>query len=304
MNIEEILNAFTMPAGKFPTEALCAALEQQETITPHLLSILENVITDYESLDFDRMDYIFALYLLAKFREKRAFALILAIAALPDEWPEVLLGDCITEALPRFIVSTFDNDVLAIKRVVEHAEVNHWSRVAALRSLLGLVAIQKLPREELVEYIHSLFQSPLAEDGEFVTDLVNIASDLYPEELLNEINAAFDSEKVDRQVVDKKWIQEVLAQGKEQCLSIHVYNARFHSPIDNVEEDMGWMVAFDSEYANRNMSKPLSQDNVWDLGYHDHADSVTTYVRSAPKIGRNDPCICGSGKKYKKCCLV
>ncbi len=25
-------------------------------------------------------------------------------------------------------------------------------------------------------------------------------------------------------------------------------------------------------------------------------------VRSAPKIGRNDPCPCGSGKKYKKCC--
>jgi uncharacterized protein YchJ len=26
------------------------------------------------------------------------------------------------------------------------------------------------------------------------------------------------------------------------------------------------------------------------------------YVRAAPKIGRNDPCPCGSGKKYKKCC--
>ncbi|HEX5244467.1 MAG TPA: SEC-C metal-binding domain-containing protein, partial [Tepidisphaeraceae bacterium] len=25
-------------------------------------------------------------------------------------------------------------------------------------------------------------------------------------------------------------------------------------------------------------------------------------IRSAPKIGRNDPCPCGSGKKYKKCC--
>ena len=24
--------------------------------------------------------------------------------------------------------------------------------------------------------------------------------------------------------------------------------------------------------------------------------------RSAPKIGRNEPCVCGSGKKYKKCC--
>ena len=26
-----------------------------------------------------------------------------------------------------------------------------------------------------------------------------------------------------------------------------------------------------------------------------------TVVRSFPKIGRNDPCPCGSGKKYKKC---
>ena len=27
-----------------------------------------------------------------------------------------------------------------------------------------------------------------------------------------------------------------------------------------------------------------------------------TVRREAPKIGRNDPCPCGSGKKYKKCC--
>nr|WP_245203734.1 SEC-C metal-binding domain-containing protein [Ammoniphilus resinae] len=25
-------------------------------------------------------------------------------------------------------------------------------------------------------------------------------------------------------------------------------------------------------------------------------------VESKPKVGRNDPCTCGSGKKYKKCC--
>ena len=27
-----------------------------------------------------------------------------------------------------------------------------------------------------------------------------------------------------------------------------------------------------------------------------------TVRRAAPKIGRNDPCPCGSGKKYKHCC--
>ena len=31
---------------------------------------------------------------------------------------------------------------------------------------------------------------------------------------------------------------------------------------------------------------------------------VEPYVREGPKVGRNDPCPCGSGKKYKKCCLM
>ncbi len=40
-----------------------------------------------------------------------------------------------------------------------------------------------------------------------------------------------------------------------------------------------------------------------DHGHHHHAPAVT-YQRSAPKVGRNDACPCGSGKKYKKCCLA
>lgn len=35
----------------------------------------------------------------------------------------------------------------------------------------------------------------------------------------------------------------------------------------------------------------------------DSEDIMMTYVRETPKIGRNDPCPCGSGKKYKQCCL-
>ena len=27
------------------------------------------------------------------------------------------------------------------------------------------------------------------------------------------------------------------------------------------------------------------------------------YIKSQPDVGRNDPCPCGSGKKYKKCCM-
>lgn len=37
--------------------------------------------------------------------------------------------------------------------------------------------------------------------------------------------------------------------------------------------------------------------------YFMHEYYVPQKVRKHKKIGRNDPCPCGSGKKYKKCCL-
>jgi hypothetical protein len=36
----------------------------------------------------------------------------------------------------------------------------------------------------------------------------------------------------------------------------------------------------------------------------EYDDPPLPYVRETPKVGRNDPCPCGSGKKYKKCCLA
>lgn len=35
---------------------------------------------------------------------------------------------------------------------------------------------------------------------------------------------------------------------------------------------------------------------------HGHHHDLVPYVRATPKLGANDPCHCGSGKKFKKCC--
>lgn len=36
---------------------------------------------------------------------------------------------------------------------------------------------------------------------------------------------------------------------------------------------------------------------------HHHFSPVEQFVREGRKIGRNESCPCGSGKKYKKCCM-
>ena len=45
-----------------------------------------------------------------------------------------------------------------------------------------------------------------------------------------------------------------------------------------------------------------SGDDLDDSGEYMPVDEVTAPIRSSGKVGRNEPCPCGSGKKYKKCC--
>ncbi|TYT75710.1 YchJ family protein [Desulfobotulus mexicanus] len=43
-------------------------------------------------------------------------------------------------------------------------------------------------------------------------------------------------------------------------------------------------------------------DGKWYF-YDGQPVTAETVRREGPKVGRNDPCPCGSGKKYKKCCI-
>ena len=55
--------------------------------------------------------------------------------------------------------------------------------------------------------------------------------------------------------------------------------------------------------ANKEIPYCVSNDRVYHaIRYGSKTALGAQVVRSEIKIGRNDSCICGSGKKYKKCC--
>ena len=86
------------------------------------------------------------------------------------------------------------------------------------------------------------------------------------------------------------------------------------NPIDTMEEDTTVNLIFDKEKLYRNMIDAKADwlyelpqwDEIFDpetkkAMYLDQKKSGTIR-REGKKIGRNDPCPCGSGKKYKQCC--
>ncbi len=85
------------------------------------------------------------------------------------------------------------------------------------------------------------------------------------------------------------------------------------NPIEEMEEDTVVSLAFDKEKLYKNMVDAqadwLYELPQWDAIftkerqhelYLEQKKSGT--IVKGPKVGRNDPCPCGSGKKYKKCC--
>ena len=85
------------------------------------------------------------------------------------------------------------------------------------------------------------------------------------------------------------------------------------NPIEEMEEDTVVSLKFDKEKLYKNMVAAKA-DWLYELPqwgpifteekrrelYLEQKKSGT--IVKGPKIGRNDPCPCGSGKKYKKCC--
>jgi len=72
--------------------------------------------------------------------------------------------------------------------------------------------------------------------------------------------------------------------------------------------DEAGVVEFVATYKEKGITKPHREratfrryDGQW---YYVEGEMVkaATEVHASPKVGRNDPCPCGSGKKFKKCC--
>ena len=170
MELEEILKSLEHNTGKFPRRALEAAAKIPEELTPYLLDSLERVLDDPAKYEADHgfMAHIYAMYLLAQFRETRAYPLIVRFCRLPGELALDLSGDVITEDMDRILASVCGGDTEPIKELIEDSSLNEYVRDAAVKALLALFGDGQIERTDLVDYYKSLFAGNLEREYSFV----------------------------------------------------------------------------------------------------------------------------------------
>ncbi|UHD17880.1 DUF1186 domain-containing protein [Thiocapsa bogorovii] len=230
------------------------------------------------------MLHMYAMYLLAQFRERAAYPMLVKLFSVPGEVCFDLTGNLVTEDLDRILAAVCGEDVDPIKGMIENRDVNEYVRSACLRVLVMLVARRELERASVVAYFRSLFNGKLEPEADFLwTSLVSAWCDLYPEELLPDIERAFDAGLVDTSFVGRESVARLMSEGIEQALR----SGDRKGPIEDTVSEMSWWACFREDDRKAAHEAPRIA----------HGAGVR-----AVKVGRNEPCPCGSGKKFKKCC--
>ncbi|MDK2822072.1 MAG: hypothetical protein PWP31_2037 [Clostridia bacterium] len=296
MNLK-IFKGFERFGDHYPSEAVKYAMGNREEAIPELLEILEYTLSDVERLSKDGKYLIHfpAIYMLAYFRETRAFDYIIRIASLPDEQVHDLLGDTITEDFGRILASVCDGNIEPIKGIIEDSSLDEYVRDQALDSLLILLNNGVVSREQLVFYFKELFNGKLEVDYSSVWDsLPRTCSLIHPKGLEDDIRKA---------VADGK-VMEIIA-------GLNYMERQLHRPVkevlDELKEDESYSLISERDVYSLEGWVGVDFDEDFEDAYAEEFEDDYEIPFNIPFkresfVGRNDPCPCGSGKKYKKCC--
>jgi hypothetical protein len=267
----------------------------------------------------DDPDYVlheYALHLLAAWADQRAYAPMVALGHHDEGTLDGLLGDTVTETYGRCLATVCNGDLAPLQALFEDTQASHWARLAAMDAMVTRVIEGDDSRDALVQYLGERgdleakrLREPDVpmEELQVIDGIVSTACDLVAVELNERIQSWFDDGLLDLMSIDRKWVAECMAMTFEASRQRTLECGKGY--VRDVEVEMGWWAGFQEE-------RPRASEPLYPLSSSrsDHADDwgvvlpfdalppVETVVRGTPKVGRNDPCPCGSGKKYKKCC--
>ena len=222
---------------------------------------------------------------------------------------KVLDGENLKESVQTMLSTVISTEVQAHMGELKHMDAENWREVCAqFRSLFLRPDEFKFTDEELQQY-----------DAQALTDLLQErASDIYArkeaelgEPLMRELERVMML-----RVVDEYWMDNIDAmQELRQGIGLRAYGQ--NDPVvaykkEGYEMFESMIAAIQAETIRRIFlarvqvgATTVKRERVAKVTGESAGSDGTVKkqpVKKGQKVGRNDPCPCGSGKKYKKCC--
>ena len=273
MKVNEIIKELEYYNGRFPELSLREAINKKEEITPVLLEILEDIKISEKYSKCNYSLHIYAIYLLAMFKEKKAFKIITEVLSLDEEKIYDTFGELLEDDISKILASTFDGNIETLLNIIidEEDEIDEYVRNESVYALGSLYYKGSIDKELLIKCFKEIISKELYDTNSIIA---NICSDLLIYEMFEEIKILYRDEMFDCECLDYSNIVNRLTKPGAEIENIEKYEY-----IEDVIDYLSRFLCFEEII----IQKHKTNNKV--------------------KVGRNEPCPCGSGKKYKKCCL-
>jgi hypothetical protein len=209
-------------------------------------------------------------------------------------------------------IEQLTNFINSSREIPRNSDTTSW-RSRASTALTRIALEHPTERPRIAEFIIGRFTDPEETDETFLGFLIGDALMLDFERAKEPLRAAFERNAVDESISGNyqqslDWFAKF---EKERAWEYTQDLLKFYRPEEIARRQARWQREKEEEerQAKQQESKVLAHRLGWDVpdepaipkeGYI--PTSTGTVVREEAKVGRNDPCPCGSGKKYKKCC--
>jgi tetratricopeptide (TPR) repeat protein len=335
----EIHQIYSYSINDIPKEVIqqILALPRPTLIADLEHALLDSVLRyDYfQSIEWNEAENDFAfhaLYLLTELKAYESLPVVLDFLRQSDDFSEFWCSDLLENYFHPTLYLLAHTQLTALKSYVLEENNFTWFRLLATHVATQVALKEPERREEVLQWFREVIEYHLAQpnndnliDTYFLDGLMDDMINFGAVELIEDIKTLYAT----------GWISDVASGNLEEILKeIQIDDRAYHNkplPVDIYE-------LYSGDYQNREaksnryidtskisevlsdpyeqflttlLSKSLSNKAKQDMYEYDDEeeeddDDMTllphmTVKRAEPKTGRNDPCPCGSGQKYKKC---
>lgn len=299
LSTQELLKKLDELGDQVPMELVQAILAKEQEAVILLCDILQN--NDYWEAEGNKQWMpLHAVKLLGMLADPKAIpqlvnTLILA-CEVDDDW--------IMEDLPTVFGRMGPPAIPPLEEFINDYEGDNtlwWSRSTAVGGLVAIALCNPHEKEHILSFLHALFSEK--EDMEFLSFAAGSLLDLGDPSSLTILDEAFNRGIIDEYIINR---DDLLA---DRVRPFNMYDNDllfFYNPEqvsirqarwENEKKEKEGYAAQKLEQQEKTTSIELKRLEVV------NTLNKRNVLPISGKIGRNEPCPCGSGKKFKKCCF-
>jgi hypothetical protein len=284
---QQMLRRFEFPLHPYPESDGRQVVANYDHFRPALLQMVRGVLDPQVKRDlaaerYNFMGYAAAIHILAGARDQALLPLLLRVITDPDLASFHLRHENWLD-MPRILATAAQQDFSPVASLAAWPPLPRASRGLILKTLVYLFLWNNTTRESVVQVLRQTFEAGIPASDLNLWDVVlDVCFTVHPQEVMGYLRRQM-AEAVCRELgVSRADVENVNMVPKGKVVA----DARALSagPIRGWEDFVGLVRDAGSAREEKGTVKKVEP------------------VHAAPKAGRNDPCPCGSGRKFKKCC--